>query len=240
VPTEEAPRLIVRRHTPGRAALFWGLLVVLGLACLAGAFELGRARGGYSIVSAELDRRDKAQQIESLTGQLREAEVKLAATEMARRVDKESYAQVEKSLADLQARLGEQSQELTFYRGIVNPTDNIAGLRIQQLKVLPGIAPRRFRVRIVLIQAARQDSVTSATADLSIDGVRGGHSANLPLAEIGTSSRSLAFSFRYFQELETEIELPADFLPQRVQLEVRPARASSSIRQTYPWKIETN
>ena len=158
---------------------------------------------------------------------------------MARRVDAESYAQVEKSLADLQARLGEQSQELTFYRGIVNPADNIAGLRIQQLKVLPGIAPRRFRVRIVLIQAARQDSVTSATADLSIDGLRGGRAVNLPLAEIGTSSRSLAFSFRYFQELETEIELPADFLPQRLQIEVRPARASSSIRQTYPWKIET-
>ena len=239
MPTEDQ-RLIVRRHTPGRGALLWAALIVGGLAALAGAFELGRSRGGFSIVEAELDRRGKAGQIEALTAELREAQVKLAATEMARRVDAESYAQVEKSLADLQGQLGEQSQELTFYRGIVNPADNIAGLRIQQIKVLPGIAPRRFRVRIVLIQAARQDSVTSATADLSIDGVRGGRAVNLPLAEIGTSSRSLAFSFRYFQELETEIELPADFLPQRVQLEVRPARASSSIRQTYPWKIETS
>lgn len=238
MPTEDH-QLIVTRHTPGRAALVWGSIVVGGLLLLAGAFELGRSRAGYSLLAAELDRHDKATQIETLTATLRATEVKLAAAEMARRVDAESYAQVEKSLADLQGRLGEQSQELTFYRGIMTPADNTAGLRIQEVKVLPGIAPRRFRVRLVLIQAARQESVTSATADLSVDGVRAGRPVNLTLAEIGTSSRSLAFSFRYFQELETEIELPADFLPQRVQVEVRPARATSSIRQTIPWKIET-
>ena len=239
MPTE-AQRLIVRRYAPSRAALAWGILVVGGALCLGIAFELGRARAGFSIVTAELDRRDKTSQIEELGRQLRETQAKLAATEMARRVDHESYSQVEKSLTDLEAKLGEQSQELTFYRGIVNPSDGIAGMRIQQLQVLPGIEPHRFRVRIVLIQAARQDSVTSATADLSIDGVRAGKAVNLPLAEIGTSSRALAFSFRYFQELETEIELPPDFVPERVQVEVRPAKATAAIRQTYPWKVVTS
>jgi hypothetical protein len=238
MPTE-AQRLVVRRHTPGRAAVFWGALVIGGAVCLLLAFEAGRARAGYSLISWALDSHEKATQIEKLSTELREAQAKLAALEMARRVDRESYNQVEKSLADLEARLGEQSRELTFYRGIVNPSDNIAGLRIQQLKVLPGIQPHRFRVRIVLIQASRQESVTAATADLSVDGERGGRAANLPLAEIGTSSRALAFSFRYFQELETEIELPADFLPQRVQIEVRPSKGTAAIRQTYPWKVET-
>lgn len=239
MPTE-ARRLIVRPHTPGRAALFWGIAALALLACLVGAFEAGRLRAGFSIVAAEADRRAKAAEIADLAGRLKDREARLSAAEMARRVDCEAYAQIEKSIAELQARLAEQSQELTFYRGIVNPSDGIAGLRIQQLRVLPGIAPRQFRVRLVLIQAARQDTVTSATADLSIDGSRGGRAVNLPLAEIGTSAKALAFSFRYFQELETEIQLPADFVPQRLQVEVRPARASASIRQTYPWKIETN
>jgi uncharacterized protein DUF6776 len=239
MPTE-AQRLVVRRHTPGRGALLWATLLIGGAVCLLVAFEAGRARAGYSVVAALLDNHEKSTQIEKLSAELREAQARLAAIEMARRVDRESYNQVEKSLTDLEARLGEQSQELTFYRGIVNPSDNIAGLRIQQLKVMPGIEPHRFRLRIVLIQASRQESVTGATADLSVDGQQGGRAANLPLAEIGTSSRALAFSFRYFQELDTEIELPADFLPQRVQVEVRPSKGTATIRQTYPWKVETS
>jgi hypothetical protein len=231
--------MVVRRYTPARGVLVWGTLLLGGLLALLVAYEAGRARAGYSVIAAELDRHEKANQIDKLNAQLRDAQTKLAAIEMARRVDRESYAAVEKSLNELQSRLGEQSQELTFYRGIVNPGDNLAALRVEELKVLPGIEPHKFRVRIVLIQASRQETVTSATADLSIDGTQGGRAANLPLAEIGTSSRALAFSFRYFQELDTEIELPADFQPQRVQLEVRPSKGSATIRQTYPWKVET-
>ncbi|HXQ63371.1 MAG TPA: DUF6776 family protein [Steroidobacteraceae bacterium] len=238
MPTD-TQRLIVKRHAPIRAALVWAIVVVGGIACLVGAFEAGGIRAGYSLLAAQLDRRAKAAQIEELTAQLRSTQARLAEAEVARRVDREAYQQVEKSLADFEARLSSQSQELTFYRGIVNPSDGLAGLRIQRLQILPGIAPHRFRVRLVLIQAARQDAVASGTADLSVDGQRGGRAVNLPLAQIGTSSNSLNFSFRYFQEVETEIELPEDFLPERVVVEVRPAKATASIRQTYPWKIET-
>jgi hypothetical protein len=238
MPTD-TQRLIVKRHAPRWAAFVWGIAVVGGIVCLIGSFEAGSRRAGYSIVATELDRRAQAAQIRELTAQLRDSQARVAEVEVARRVDREAYRQVERSLAEFEARLAAQSQELTFYRGIVNPSDGLAGLRIQRLQVLPGIAPHRFRVRIVLIQAARQDAVASATADLSVDGLRGGRAVNLPFAQIGTASKSLAFSFRYFQELETEIELPADFLPQRVQVEVRPGKATASIRQTYPWKIET-
>jgi hypothetical protein len=238
MPTD-TQRLIVKRHTPIRSALLWGIVIVGGAVCLVGAFEAGRIRAGYSLLAVELDQRAKSAEIEDLRAQLRATQARLADAEVARRVDREAYQQVEKSLADFEARLSAQSQELTFYRGIVNPSDGLAGLRIQRLQILPGIAPHRFRVRIVLIQAARQDAVASGTAELSVDGSRGGRALNLPLAQIGTSSNTLSFSFRYFQEVETEIELPADFLPERVVIEVRPAKATASIRQTYPWKIET-
>jgi len=238
MPTD-TQRLVVKRHAPIKAALIWGIVIVGGTVCLVGAFEAGSIRAGYSILTAELDRRAKSAQIEELTAQLRTTQARLAEAEVASRVDREAYRQVEKSLADVEARLSAQSQELTFYRGIVNPSDGLAGLAIQRLQVLPGIAPHRFRVRIVLIQAARQDAVANGTADLSVDGMRGGRAVSLPLAQIGTSSNSLSFSFRYFQVVETEIELPADFLPERVVIEVRPAKAAASIRQTYPWKLET-
>ena len=239
MPTE-SQQLIVRRHAPGRTALVVTLTFVLAALLLAGAFEGGQLRAGYSALTAEVEKHERNAENAALRTQLATSQAQLAAADMARRVDRESYAQVEKSLTELEARLGEQSQELTFYRGIVNPSDGIAGLKVQRVQVLPGVAPHRYRVRIVLIQAARQDATTSASADLSIDGTRAGRAVNLPLAEIGTSPKALTFSFRFFQELETEIQLPPDFVPQRVQIEVRPARATSPIRATFPWKIETN
>jgi hypothetical protein len=238
MPTE-TQQLIVRRHAPRRAVLLRAGVLLGVLLGLWGTFEAGRLLAGYSVISAERERLAQNGQIRDLTAKLQAAESRLAMAEVARRVDHEAQAQIEKSLAELQARLGEATQELAFYRSVVNPSDGMLGMRIQRLRVQPAIAPRHYRVRLVLMQAARQEAITSATADFTVDGVRGGHATSLPLAEIGTSARVLNFSFRYFQELETEIELPADFVPQTVAVEVRPAKGASPIRQAYPWKIET-
>jgi hypothetical protein len=234
----EAHQLIVRPHAPRRTVLLWTAAVLGALVGAWALFEAGRWLAGYSIVAAERARLAQDAEIRGLRARLGDAEARLAAAEVARRVDHEAQAQVEKSLAGLQAQLGEANQELAFYRSIVSPSDGILGMRIQRLRIQPALAPRRFRVRIVLVQAARQEAVTGATADFTVDGLRGGHAASLPLAEIGTSARVLNFSFRYFQEAEIEIELPADFVPQSVVVEVRPARAATPIRQTYPWTID--
>jgi hypothetical protein len=233
---DETQRLVVRTHTPGRSALLSVAGVLAGVVCLWGAFEVGRWQGGYSFLGAARERATAG----ALEARLQAAEAQLATVEMARRIDRESYAQVEKSLADLQTRLGEERQELTFYRSIVKPDDGILGMRVQRVRVLPSLTPRHFRVRIVLAQAAREDAVSTATATFSVDGTRGGRTVSLALPEIGTSARVLSFSFRYFQEVETEIELPADLVPHRIQVEVRPAKGTVSVHQSYPWKIETN
>ena len=235
----ETQQLIVKRHAPRRAVLLWAGTVLGTLLGVWGTFEAGRMMAGYSILSAERERLARSAELRDLTATLRDTESKLAMAEVARRVDHEAQTQVEKSLAELQSRLGEANQELAFYRSVVSPSDGMLGMRVQRLRIQPSLAPRRFRLRLVLMQAARQEAVTAATADFTVVGLRGGHATSLPLSEIGTSSRVLNFSFRYFQELETEIELPADFVPQNIEVEVRPTKGASPIRQSYPWKIET-
>ena len=236
---DRTPHLIVRLHVPGRATLVWAAVVIGGALALWGAFEAGRSVAGYSIVAGLAARQAAAREHGELTARLRDAETRLADSEVARRVDREAYAQLGKSIAELQSRRGEQAQELAFYRGIVSPAAGIGGLRIQRLQILPGIAALRYRVRLVLVQAAAKDGVVSASADFSVDGTRAGQAASLPLTEIGISTRLLSFSFRYFQEVETEIELPADFVPRAVQIEVRPGKGAAPLRASYPWTIDT-
>jgi hypothetical protein len=217
------------------------VLCVAAAACgaLWGAFEAGRMFAGYSHMLGGKSSAETLAETAALTARLHDAQARLAAAEAARRVDQTTYAEVERSVADLQSQLEEQRQELNFYRGIVRPGSGTFGIRIQRLRVLPSVAPHRFRVRVVLSQASRDNKPATASADLLITGQRGGHTVTLPLAQVATSPRPLNFSFRYFQELETEIELPVDFVAQRVQVEVRGAPGTPPLRQSFPWRIDT-
>jgi hypothetical protein len=210
----------------------------LALASLFVAFEAGRIFAGYGGVFAS--KAGVAQSLENadLTAKLHQVEAQLAAAETARMVDRATYAEVERSQAEIQALLDEQRQELSFYRSIVRPGSGIFGVHIQRLQVLPSLTPRHYRVRLVLSQASRDSKPATATADFSVIGVQGGRSVSLPLAKIGTTSRVLSFTFRYFEEAETEIELPVDFVPQRVQVEVRGTQRGGPVRQSFLWKLE--
>ncbi|MCZ8129776.1 MAG: hypothetical protein O9284_00545 [Steroidobacteraceae bacterium] len=234
-------RLVIRPQGPRRTLALYAGFALAALLLLWGVFEAGRASAGFSVASWYAERSALVERAESLQAQVAELEARVAGAEIAKRVDREAYSQVEKSLADLQAQLGEQSQELAFYRGIVSPADGSAGLRVQRLLVVPGEKPSHFRLRIVLIQAARGDARIAGRVELLVEGARAGRPASLPLDAIAQDARSksLEFSFRYFQEVEAEVVLPADFVPQRVQVEVRPRNADAPVRQTYPWNIAT-
>ena len=47
----------------------------------------------------------------------------------------------------------------------------------------------------------------------------------------------LPFQFRYFQNLEQDVVLPAGFEPRAVNVEVRSAR-QAPVRESYPWQVQ--
>lgn len=232
-------RLVVRYHAPWRRRLMGIGGLVLGILLLYLMFELGRFQGGYSKV-AELKRRAEfTARLEALQDQNEKLRHAVAAAELARDVDRKAYADVEKNLADLQAQVLKQREELTFYRGIVSPEDGIGGLRIQRFQVLPGAGPQDYRLRLVLVQSMRQDAVVSGAVHIQIEGVRANRPVQLGLAESGVSEGAegrLPFQFRYFQNLERDIQLPAGFEPRAVNVEVRSGRIPP-VRESYPWQV---
>lgn len=231
-------RLVVRRHRPWRPVLLVATLVATALAIGLGAFEAGRMSANYSTVKSALERRALESQVDTVKAHAGELEAKIAELEVARRVDHEAAVQIEKSLGELETRLGEQAQELAFYRSIVSPKNAAPGLRIVRIQLLPGTHPLNYRLRIGLIQAARPAGTVAGTIGVSLDGTRSGRAVSIPLSELGKSAE-LAFSLRSFQEVETELDLPADLRPMRLQVEVRPKGAEAPLRQSVAWKIDT-
>lgn len=218
-------------------------LLVLGavglLAALSAAFVAGRISGGYSPGAASLLLGLPDPALERAEAQARSLESRLSALEVARRVDQASAAQLAAAQEELQARIEEQAQELTFYRSIVSPGDSAAGLKILRVQILPGSRPQAYRLRIVLIQAPQPATEVDGVLTLRLDAVRAGRAVSLPLAVSGAGPKGdLGYSFRAFQELTTGFDLPADVKPVRLELEARSRGAPAPLRHAVPWKVE--
>jgi hypothetical protein len=130
-------------------------------------------------------------------------------------------------------------QDLQFYRGIANPqAPQGVAVRVQQFQVaVRSEAERRYTLRFTLIRESRPEESIAGTIGITVDGERAGSAASVDLASTSDDKvKQLNFSFRYYANIEQSITLPADFKPERVTIEVRPARKGvSSNRQTFVW-----
>lgn len=200
------------------------------------AYEWGRAVSGYNIVEVTQERSEHAARVHKLEEQLAALQTSVAEAELARNVERESYAVVQKSLAELQARVRAQRDELAFYQGIVSPKDGPAGPRVQRLDIERGATAGQYELHLLLIQSLLQEALTAGSIKLELEGTRAGQLVTLPLANTDESRGELPFSFRYFQELQEQVSLPEGFTPVSINVELRSGR-QAAVKQSFPWQL---
>jgi hypothetical protein len=231
-------QLVVRFHAPWRRRTISVVGVIAALALVYGAYELGRFQSGYSVIAAFRERQSMTARITDLEQQNRILHDRAAQAEMARSVDRRSYEEVAKSIAQLNADLHHEREQVAFYKGIVSPSDGVRGLHIQGLDIDVG-EEHHYKLRLVLMQAMRQDSSISGSVHMEIDGTRAQQPTKLSLQDVSqTKGEELPFSFRYFQNLEVDVLLPPDFEPSAVHVQIKSPK-SDAIEQTFPWQIQS-
>ncbi len=237
----------VRRNTGLRESHFRSgpvlavVAMLLGLALIGIAYELGQRNAGYNRIAVSRREAGLRRQLLEQQKAVNELEEKVASLETAAMVKAEAYRRVEDRLGELQARIQKQSEQLAFYQGIVG-ADQKAGLRVQDLEVLPGARPGTFSLRLVLAQALRNDRRISGKVELTVQGEQGGQPASLSLADLTVDhTAKLDFSFRYFQNLTTELSLPDGFLPSRVTVRLLPRGAKrKEVEKSFDWPVASS
>jgi hypothetical protein len=228
-------RLVVRPHRPWKDAALVGGVALAMAGLLWATFDYGRWRAGYDHV-------DAAREQARLVAELRDARSsnavladRVALLERGSEIDETARAQVKGSITELQDEILELREELAFYRGIVSP-DEGGGLRIQSLKLSRGAQDRLWHWRLVLIQSIKHEQRAFGSIDLAVHGVRGGAPAQLGLREVAaTPSPVLQYSFRYFQDFEGDLMLPAGFTPGRIEVELQPRGGGGSVKRSFDW-----
>ena len=234
-------KLVVRTHAPKRRGLLLLLAVLLALGVLYTAFELGRYDAGFRVVDSVRGALSASARIRGLEAENEKQRSQLEAAEVARRVDREGYKQVERSLGDMQSQIARLNQDLSFYRGLVQP-DSVIHVKVQQMQIVPETVAGQYRLKFVLMQTGKPDKEVAGNAVISIDGLLRGKPSSLSFAQLTPNRRvSLAYSFRYFQDYDEPIQLPQGFEPTRVGVEIHSSRdrdLTHSFRQAFVWKAQ--
>jgi len=228
----------LQQHSAGRTWITRIVVVALIVVSAYLIFEYGRISAGYDIVEAGNISQAYEDRIMQLDDNIVELKQEVAILETNREIDRESYKEVEASLATLQAKIQEQRDAIAFYRGIVSPSDGNSGLRVQDLKFSRGKAEREFNVRLVLVQAMKHDRKVSGDVNLSIVGDQNGTETTYAYTQLvpEDADQSWPFSFRYFQNFDRQLVLPDGFTPEKITVEVRSrTRSISSIEESFAW-----
>lgn len=234
---EGHPELVIRPQAPMRRVLLIAL-AVLALIGLGVAFELGQYRAGYNVVAAMQQRARLHGDVSRLEGDNRALQARIIELETANAGHAREVQVVARTIGDLQAQVARQTEELAFYRAVVAEGAPAIGLRVGTVRLSAAKPAGHYLAHVSLVRAGKTDGMTTGTVSLTVDGQgAGGKAVTLAGAALAAGGAAdAAYNFRYYQDLEQTIVLPADFRPEHLTVKVSSSRkAVAPLTQTLPW-----
>ena len=235
------PELVIRPHAPVRRMVLAVTLVVLGLVGLGVAFEFGQYHAGYNVMSAMRQRvrlESTIRQLKSTNTALQGRIIELDTMNAGQaREDQE----VSRTIGDLQAQVARQTEELAFYRAVVAEGAPAIGVRVGTVRLSSAKPTGHFLVHVSLVRAGKTDGMTTGNVSLTVDGQGpGGKPTTLDSQTLAQgadgATPDVPYDFRYFQDLEQTVALPAGFRPEHLTVEVSSTRKDiAPLTQTLPW-----
>ncbi|MBI1423196.1 MAG: hypothetical protein GC149_07010 [Gammaproteobacteria bacterium] len=230
--------LVVKAYHPWRSRLVNILLLVVALLAAWALFEYGRYSAGFDSFKAREQHDVLLKRAEVLQRQIDSLREEKAVLERDAQIKHQAYGELDTTLKVLQGEILELKEELAFYRGIVSPRDAAQGLHLQRFKVEPNGKPRGFRYKVILTQVLKEDRTARGYLLLAFEGMQGADAKVLSLQDVSEKHiKEEDFSFRYFQNIEGDIQLPQGFKPQRVTIKVVSRNRSSQdpLEKTFDW-----
>jgi len=225
--------LVVKRRWSPRVKIIVAALAataVIGGTTL--IYNYGLSMAGFERTVAEQTNSELAQQITKVETENQELRENLARAQRTIQMDQTAYQELDASLKNSAQEVVRLREELNFYRNIISPADKKGGLRIQRLVIEPIRGDNKYRYKLVLIQALKHERTIYGSARFEIRGMQSGQETVLRFP--GPTDRAISVNFKYFQDIEGNFELPRNFEPRQVRVNVNTA-AGEGAEATYPW-----
>jgi hypothetical protein len=142
----------------------------------------------------------------------------------------------------LREQVAELEQDVLQYRQAMSEEFEDIGLVIGQMDIGSTNDAARFNYKLVMRQQeSSNETFLTGHVQVSIIGTSGQEQLEIPLHEISTDEDQLEIKlrFRYFQNIEGELQLPAGFKPEYVLINaVATAPMAKTINKRISWIVE--
>ena len=235
--TDTTRMFVIRRHTPVRTVLLRSAALLIGLFALYVFFEFGRYSAGYDRARAAQERTDHEHQVAALNTQIQQLHAQLAQLQTLQAGVAREHEQVALEIAELQAQVDRDRQDLAVYRGVIAPSAGAgSSMQVQQLRIAPGTGANQFVAHVTLMQGGKPDTTVAGIVGVRVIGQLNGAAG--VVEAVGTTAKGI-ISFKYYQAVDYQIVLPAGFHPAAVQVTVRDGRPNGiTATQSFPWSVD--
>jgi len=232
-----ATQLIIRSPQPGKKALMVSLLTLAAMGASYGAYYYGHNSAVFDYQILKTTHEKVQQQLYAADQEVERLREASAVMKKSADIDKKAYSDVDETLKNLQVEILELKSQVAFYRGIVAPTQNSAGLNITSFKLNKLGVESAYHFKLVLTQVKQNDRMIRGKANIMINGLLNGEPREIDVSSLmGRTKQDLNLRFKYFQTIEGDMVLPDGFIPSRVLVDLQPVgRGQTAIQQTYNW-----
>ena len=135
-----------------------------------------------------------------------------------------------------QAEMQRLQGEVDFYQKLAGTSGSQEGLAVYELELQPTASSQVYRFVLTLTQNLRRSALISGTASFELEGTRDNKPVTLKWRDLSASNTTRPeFRFKYFQQLDGYLTLPADFQPERVQVSLNAKGSKNSLGRNFSW-----
>lgn len=236
----KSARLVVVPYRP-----YLRLVVGLGVALLVvlvatGSYILGSYRGVTEDGQAASERDQLRRELRQKMAESEALSQQVANLKLASEVDRASSEEVRGRVIELRGQIAALEEDIAFYRGLMAPTESRSGLTIGSVDIISTGVPRRYDFKVVMQQLATNHQVLNGSLRVTVVGRDGEAVRTMSLGELSpqVDEEEVKLRFKYFQNIEGQIELPEGFEPERIELQARSTgRNATSVEKKFGWLV---
>ncbi len=213
------------------------LLAMAALSWL--TYEYGLDQGIATRVEVVKEREALREQLQASASLVKEMRQEIATLKLGEEVDTRANEEVLATIEGLQTQIAELQEEIRFYKGVMLPNAESKGLRIERFDLKPLAEANTYSFGLLLTQVVDKHDYVQGGVELKVIGRQGAEPASLDLATLTDGSQqTVRFRFRYFQNIDGQLTIPAEFQPEEIMVIAQSSgNKSQRLERRFDWQV---